>query len=267
MANKKETAVMNVASDEQLAILNSSFPKEEGFKRTLLPRLGMFAQDKTEGKGKAMVVVNEAGTFYTETESEEENEDGKKVWEKKEIGTEIDVIILFQRKQLKYFDSSTETFTSSSVYDEEDEIIPLWCNKAEIAKGTPAELKARVEYQYEKDGKIKSKLEDNRILYVLYEGQLYQMNLRGSSMYSWMTYTRSVNPSTVLTHLSSEAKEKGSIAWNQMTFTKVRGIDGEEAGNVIANVSEIKDAIAQEKAFFATQAVNKVVENNNFDKM
>ncbi len=254
MSTKKTTAIQTVASDEQLAILRQEFPQEEGFKRTLLPRLGMFSQDVTEGKGKAMKVVSEAGTFFIEKETEELNEEGKKIWEKEELGTDINVNIIFQRKQLKYYDEKTETYTSSSVYDNDDEIIPLFCNKAEIDRGTPAELKAREVYQYEKDGKIKSKLEDNRILYVLYDGELYQLNLRGSSMYSWMTFLRQkTSPSAYLIKLSSESKSKGTIDWNQMTFEVVRDINGEEAGVIIEKVREIKDAINSEKEFFANQ--------------
>lgn len=249
----KSKAIMTVASDEQMAILNQEFPKEEGFKRVQLPRLGMISQDKMEGVGKAKKVVAEAGTFFTEKETEETNEKGGKIWVKDEIGNEVEVNIIYQRKQLKFFDEKSESFTSSSVYDTDDEIIPLWCNKAEIARGTPAELKARSEYQFEKDGKMKSKLEDNRILYVIYNDEVYQMNLRGSSMYSWMTYSRSGNPATCITKLSSEAKEKGQVAWNQMTFEKIRAINSEEAGNVISLVTDIKQGIAQEKEFFATQ--------------
>lgn len=251
---KKETGVATVASEEQLAQLKSAFPAEQGFTRNLFPRLGMFSQDQTEGKGKAMKVVTEAGTFFLEHETEEiDPETKKKIWQKDEIGTDAEVIIIFQRKQLRFYDESDESYTSSSVYDTDDEVIPLWKNKAEIARGTAEELKARPEYQYEKDGKVKSKLEDNRILYVLYNGELYQMNLRGSSMYSWMSYQRKVAPPTVLTHLSSEAKEKGTIAWNQMTFEAVRQLNNEEAGDVIAKVGEIKEGIAAEKEFFATQ--------------
>ena len=262
----KIKALMTVASDEQLAILRQEFPAEQGFKRTQLPRLGMFAQDKFEGVGKAKKVVAEAGMFFIEKETDEENEKGGKVWAKEEIGTEIDVTIIFQRKTLKYYDEKNETFTASSVYDTDDEIIPLWANKAEIDRGTPAELKARPQYQFEKDGKIKSKLGDNRILYVIYEGELHQMNLRGSSMYSWMSYQRSCNPSAVITHLSSTAEAKGSIAWNKMSFDKVRDITGIEATSVIEKVTEIKDAIVQEKAFFATQNTASEKAKGNLEK-
>lgn len=267
MKDKKETAIVNVASEESLALLRANFPAEQGFQRTFLPRLAMYSQDKTEGKGKAMTVVAEAGTFYTEKQTDEENDEGKKVWDKTEVGTEIEGIIIYQRKQLRHYDESTEQYTSSPVFDSNDDIIPLFCNKQEIARGTATELKARPEYQYEKDGKIKSKLEDNRILYVLYDGEVYQMNLRGSSMYSYMSYTKQLNPSTCLTRFSSEAKEKGTIAWNQMTFTKVRDLSQEEAEEVIGKQQEIMSGIMEEKRYFAEVSGTQAKADDDFNKM
>jgi hypothetical protein len=255
--------IVTTITDEQKALLAGSFPAEKGYTRTQLPRLGMFSQDATEGKGKAMKVVTEAGTFYTEKETTDE--DGNRVWKKEEIGTSIKGIIIYQRKQLKHYDEATGIFTSSSVFDDENEVVPLWANKAEIDRGTPEELKARPQYKFEKDGKVKSKLEDNRILYILYEGDLYQMNLRGSSMYSWLTYSRKVIPPTVLTTFGSESKEKGTIAWNQMTFEKDRDLTTEEGDNVVGHVAQIRDAINQEKAFFATKTVEEDEDLKAFD--
>lgn len=273
MKDKKTTAVTTVASEEALAALRQDFPTEQGFQRTLLPRLGMVSQDQTEevknpktGK-KEIKIITEAGTFFIEKQTEEEDNDGKKIWEKTELGSEIEATIIFQRKQLRYYDETTETYTSSSVYDTEDEIIPLFCNKAEIARGTPAELKAREEYQFTKNGKTKSSLEDNRILYVLYEGEIYQMNLRGSSMYAWMTYSRKVLVPAVLTAMNSEAKEKGDINWNQMTFNKVRDLNQSEVDTVLENVAEIKGAIAAEKAFYASLGQTGDQNKKNLDAL
>lgn len=231
--------------------LREAYPTEPGSMRIQLPRLGMVSQDKTEGKGKAMKVVEEAGTFFIEQQTDEVNEEGKKVWVKDELGTKIEGVILFQRKQLRMYDESTEEFTSSPVYDTDDEIVPLWCNKKEIARDTPAKLKAMYKF-VDKEGKEKSKLEDNRILYILYKGTVYQMNLRGSSMYSFMTYARKNIPNTVITRFSSGAKEKGTIAWNQMTFDVVSDFDAEFAREVLTQVDIIRKAIAMEKAQFVT---------------
>ena len=114
-----------------------------------------------------------------------------------------------------------------------------------------AELKAKYQYQ-DKEGKTKSKLEDNKILYVLYDGEVYQLNLRGSSMYAYMSYARKVTPPAVLTRLSSEAREKGEIAWNQMTFEQVRSLNTKELTLSLEKVEETKNSIAVEKASYAS---------------
>lgn len=247
MAKNQEVAVID---EQALAELKASFPVEAGFNRVFLPRLGLVSQDKFEGKGKSAKLVKEAGQFYKEVQTDEVDEEGKKVWEHEDLGMAIDGIILYQRKQLRMFDEATEKYTSSPVYDSEDDVVPLFCDKKEVAKGTPAELKALYKF-LDKDGKEKSKLEDNRILYVLFEGEVYQLNLRGSSMYSWLTYARKVSPPTVLTTFASEAKEKGSIAWNQMTFSPKRGITSDELGVVMSKVNDIKQGIEAEKNYYS----------------
>lgn len=250
----KEIAILD---EHALAELKASFPVEAGFTRVFLPRLGMNSQDKFEGKGKSAKLVKEAGQFFKEVQTDEVDEEGKKVWNKEDLGTEIEGIILYQRKQLRMFDEATEKYTSSPIYDSEDDVVPLFCDKKEVAKGTPAELKAMYKF-LDKDGKEKSKLEDNRILYVLMNGDVYQMNLRGSSMYSWLTYARKVSPPTVVTAFGSEAKEKGSINWNQMTFTPKRGISPEELNVVMEKVSEIKQGIEAEKNYYSKNSKDEI---------
>ena len=278
---KKGTELANVASEETLAMLSQQFPVEPGFSAVSFPRLGLISQDVTEEKKnpktgkKEIEVITEAGTFYIEKETGEEEDvldakgkkiGSKKVWERTEIGTEVDVIIGFQRKQLKYFDKDTETYTSSTVYDEEDEIVKLFCAGAEVDEGTPAELKAKYP-GVTKSGKQKSELEDNRIVYVLYEGEWYQMNLRGTSMYAYMTYTRKTQPgpNAVVTTLSSEEKESGKITWSQMTFEAGRTINQEEAETVVSFIKEMHETIQARKGMAAAKAKSDE-EFDNFGK-
>ena len=252
--------IANLPSAEALQALSNSFPVEQSFSRIMLPRLTFKSQNVTEGKGKNMKVVIEAGSFIEERETDELNDDGKKVWSKDDIGTSIEGTIVYQRKQLRYFDETTEEFTSSPVYDHDDEIVPLFCNKVEKHRGTPAELKAL--YQYTgKDGKVKSNLEDNRILFVLKDGELFQLNLRGSSMYAFMKFSRETKGTPIpalLLSFKSQPMEKGSIEWNQMTFTVVRQLNADEVTTVLGHISEIRDSITAEKAYFANQNATPV---------
>lgn len=260
-------ALAKAPSNEALQTLQNEFPVDPGFDRALFPRLSFKAQDVTEGKGKKMKVVTEAGTFFTERQSDEVNKDGKKEWDKEELGKEVEGIIVFQRKQLRMYDEATEEYTSSPIFDAVDEIIPLFCGKTEVHRGTPEELKKHYEYK-DKNGKTRSKLEENRILYVMLDdvdSELYQLNLRGSSMYSFLGFARKNLVPSLLVTMNSEEKEKGSIEWNQMTFEPKRALDGKEVETVIAKVAEIKEGIVAEKSYYAAQSEKKTEEGEDDD--
>lgn len=245
-------------SQDTLAALNASFPVETSFQRAIFPRISMVAQDRREGKGKSMTVVTEAGTWLLENQTEDINpETGKQAWVKEELGKSFEGVIIFQRRQLRHFDEATNMYTSSPIYDNDTEVIPLFRDKKEVARGTAAELKALKEYMTvdAKTMKPKSKLEGNKILYILYpfdteSSVIHQCTLRGSSMYAFQAFARKTNIPTVLISFSSEAKEKGSIQWNQATFTPVRKLTEEEAVFVLSKVREIRDGIEQEKGYF-----------------
>lgn len=257
MAVKKGQEVATTVSEDSLALLREEYPTEASFNRTVLPRFGLISQDVTEEKKnprthkKEISIVTEAGTFYTEVQGEEiDPETQQKAWERSELGSEAEGIIFYQRKQLKYFDNDTEKYTSSPVYDSDDEVIPLFLEKKEIDRGTPAELQAKYP-GVTAAGKPTSKLESTRVLYVLIGGAIFQLNLRGSSMYSFFTYARKTLVPSVLTRFGSEHKEKGSIEWNMMTFDTVRPLDQEEVNDVIGKVQDIKSGIQAEKSYYA----------------
>lgn len=242
---------MTMPSEEALAKLRQSYPTEPAMNRVLLPRLTMASQDVMEGKGKNKKVVTEAGTFFFERQGEKEDPETKqKEWEKEEIGDEVEGIILYQRKQLKYYDKDENKYTSSPVYDHDDEVVPLFKDRKEVDRGTPKELRAKYPGKSQK-GKAISLLEETRVLYVLIEDTVYQLNLRGTSMYAFLTYARKVTPPAVLTKFSSEAKENGTTEWNQMTFEVVRSVSAEELEDVQERIDEIRSGIETEKEFYA----------------
>lgn len=260
----KKNQEVAIVDEVALAQLREQFPVEQSFQRVNLPRLGMFSQDKTEGKGKSMQVVAEAGVFYIERESDEVDENGKKVWKKEELGTEIEGTVVFYRKQLSMYDQSTEKYTNSPIYDNDDEVVPLFCERKEIARGLPKHLKAA--YAYEDNGKQKSKLQENRVLHVLCNGEIYQMSLKGTSMYSFLTYARKSVPPTCLTRFSSEPQKNGATEWNMMTFTTVRPLDGEEINVMLGHQNNIKDAIKAEKEYFASVNQQKSASTTEHDE-
>jgi hypothetical protein len=251
---KKTDEIMTTADEALLAQLTAAYPQEAGVNRLLLPRLTFKSQDVMEGTGKAKKVVIEAGTFFTEKMTDDKDESGKNVWEKEELGLNIEGFIVYRRKQLRFYDEPNDTFYSTPVYDDVNDVLPLFKGKDKHATGTTADLKALFEYVNE-EGKTRSKLEDNVVLYILYAGELYQMGLRGSSMYSFKDYERKASPSVsaVLTHFNSQPQEKGSISWNQMTFTALRTVNTDEAHAILAHQADIKHHIELERAFYAQQ--------------
>lgn len=251
--SKKEIAT--TADAATLAAYAAQFPQEAGFTRLMLPRITFKSQDVMDGKGKNKTVSIEAGTFFTEHPTEEKDEAGKAKWEKKEIGLEMEGFIIHPRRQLRYYDEPTETYYSTPIFDELTDVIPLFAAGKKIATGTPAELKKSFEY-INPDGKTVSKLEDNVVLYISYEDELFQMNLRGSSMYSYKDFARKTKPSAsaYLVHLTSEGQEKGSIEWNQMKFSVLRPLTVEEMTANQVHIDAIRNAIDAERAFYAQQA-------------
>ncbi len=249
-----------VADAQALAAFAAQFPQESGFTRLMLPRLTFKSQDVMEGKGKNKTVVVEAGTFFTERPTDEKDENGKALWDKQELGLDIEGFIVYKRKQLRYYDEATEMFYSTPIYDDSNAVLPLFEGGRKVATGTPAELKKAYEFTTP-EGKLRSKLEDNVVLYIVYEGELYQLSLRGSSMYSFLDFARKVaiSPSAHLIHFSSTAQEKGSIEWNQMTFTPVRPINADEMTTMQGYIDSIKDAIDAEREFYAQAAQDATV--------
>ena len=256
----KDNVLTTTADAAALAAFAAQFPQESGFSRLMLPRLTFKAQDVFEGKGKNKTVVIEAGTFFTERPTEEKDENGKPVWDKQELGLDIEGFIVYKRKQLRYYEESTETFYSTPIFDDVNSILPLFAGGKKVATGTPAELKKTFEFTNE-EGKLRSKLEDNVVLYIVYKDDLYQLSLRGSSMYSFMDFARKVaiSPSAHLIHFSSEAQSKGSIEWNQMTFKPVRTITTDEMNMMQEHITAIKDAIDAEREFYAQAAEDATV--------
>jgi hypothetical protein len=250
--------LMNVASEQALSTLESFLPKDPGVPRIELPRFGMVSQDKTKevgsGKNKKIELVAAEGTFYIERKSKEPqiDETGKEFYpfETTYLSEENpEGIIVCERKQLRYYDASDNTFTSSPIYDSDDEIVPLFKNREKVAAGVPAELKKN--YLFTDDnGKVRSRLEDVRILYVLMGDELFQMNLRGTSLYSWRSYRRRVSPPTVVTRFGAEHNEKGQTKWSKLTFDIVRTVTQEEAEKVISIVGDIQQIISAQKEAF-----------------
>jgi hypothetical protein len=243
---------LSVTNQELIDQANQMMPSSDGFRRRVFPRIAFQTQDKTEGKGKSMVVVAEAGMFATEVETTDIDENGKTIWEKTDLGKTFEGTVVYYRKKLSKYDEATKKYTSSPLYDEETDMITLFCDKKRVASGTPKELKDLYMFT-DKEGKRKCSLQEMRVLYVLYGGEIYELTVKGTSMYSFLDYTRKCNPSVFRCEFGSKERENGATNWSEVTFRNVRQLDMEELQTVVSIQRDMKDGIAAEKAYFASR--------------
>jgi len=245
---------LNEISAEQLAILNESYPVSTESNRLQLPRFGMLSKDIIEtsgtGKNKKIKVVQAAGTFFTKSDEGEVDEDGKKEWTKKFIeGDTVDVQIIYHRRQLRMYDSSLEKFYSTPIFDNADQVIPLYLDKQIVKKGTQKQLQDMWPALTQK-GKPSSKLKEDTILFVVYEGVLHQCNLSQSSKWEFKSYPKTVNPSSVITTLGSVEETFGENTYRKLTFTNKRIVNTDEFESVTENQTILKDQVKSDEKFY-----------------
>lgn len=251
----KNPAISKPLTDEELAILNDGYPVSDDESSGLkLPRLEMLAKDITEetgtGKNKKITIVNAAGEFFTEEDKGEVNDEGKKVWTREYIdATNINVIIVFHRRQLRKYDSSLEKFISTPIFDNKDQIIPLYLDRQVIKRGTQDQLQSLYPAISQK-GKPTSTLKEEAILFVIYNNKLYQMNITQSSKWMFKTYKKSLNPSTVVTNIDSIEDEFGGNVFRKMTFTNYRMITSAEFTLVKENQDILKKQVESDQKFY-----------------
>lgn len=256
-------------SKDQLAVLGQNYPvSENNNNRLTLPRFGMLSKDLVEetgkGKEKTIKVIQPMGTFYTERDLGEVNEEGKKVWTRQFIETpSVDVIIAFHRKQLKKYDSSLKVFISSPIFDSADQVIPLYLDKQVIKRGTQAELQALYPALTQK-GKPTSDLKEEVILFVFYKEELFQLNISQSSKWGFMDYKKALNPSTVVTTLGSVEETFGTNTYHKTTFTSKRLINGEEFELVVQAQDLIKGIVKNDAEKFLLNSGEVATDDKKF---
>ncbi len=246
--------INNEITTEQINELNLAYPISEDSNRLQLPRFGCISKDIVEetgsGKNKKITIIQPSGTFFTEKDEGEVNEDGKKVWTKTYLEGEMqDVQIVYHRRQLRKFDSSLEKFISSPIFDNGEQIIPLYLDKQIIQRGTQAQLQKLYPALTQK-GKPTSDLREETILYVIYNGELHQMNLSQSSKWEFKLYAKSINPSTVVTTLGSVEETFGKNTYRKVTFKSAGLINRDQFEVVKENQTILKATVESDQKFF-----------------
>jgi len=266
---KTQQQEVAIVSQEDKDFLGSLFVQESSYQKVSFPRISFVSQDKTEtigtGKNKEIKLITAAGIFFTEKATDEKDENGKSIWDKEEIGDTIEVQIVYERRQLRYYDDAEKKFTSSPIYDSAEEIVPLFCERKEVLRGTPKELQSHFMTKVIRSGKRKGQkttaLEEERILYVIYQGEVYSMNIKGSSLWGhdpigFLEYKKRCNPAMVITSISSVEKQPGEeVCWNQLSFTALRPANSEEFETVKNTAMMLLNSIKEEKAFFSKENV------------
>lgn len=259
MAAKKKAVKATEASAEALDQLASMAPQADSYNRTQFPKLVFKSQTVLDDDEN---VIIKAGTFFVERPTEEEDEDGKVVWDQEEIGKSFEAHIIYNRKRLQYWDTDASEFYTTPMYDSSDETLPLFKAGEFVTDGTPSELKGQYSEQKEVDdrknpGEKKmitvSKLRDAKVLYVIYKGEILELTIQGTSMYSFMDYAKKVAFPATITAFNSTKEENGSNKWNKISFKASRNPSGEEATSAIEIGKELLQGIEDEKAFYASK--------------
>lgn len=251
MAKNKEQSL--ALTEEQKALLDNSFPVGDQSNRLSLPKFGMLSKDITEesgtGKNKKIKVIEAAGTFYTESDEGEKNEEGKSVWTKTYLeGETVDLQIVYFRHQLRMYDSSLSKFYSTPIYDNAEQTLPLYMDKQIVKRGTEKDLQAMFPKVTLK-GKPGSKLDKKTILYVLWDNKMYQFELSVSSGWEFSTFRKKINPSSVITTLSSTEEQAGSNVYRKINFNIKRPITSDEFDTVAENQTQVKAVVESDSRF------------------
>jgi hypothetical protein len=241
-------------TEEQISELNAAYPISEESNRLQLPRFGCLSKDIVEetgtGKNKKITIIQPSGTFFTESDEGEVNEDGKKVWTKTYLeGETQDVQICYPRRQLRKFDSSLKKFISSPIFDNGEQVIPLYLDKQVIQRGTQAQLQKLYPALTQK-GKPTSDLREETILYVIYNDELHQMNLSQSSKWEFKSYAKSINPSIVVTTLGSVEETFGKNTYRKVTFKSAGLINNDQFKMVKENQAILKATVEADQKFY-----------------
>lgn len=256
MSNQELSTTGNSALDR----LRQNYPQhaEDNYEKIVFPQLRFKAKAVLDDNDK---VVAKAGTFVRVVRSEELNADGKYDYNEVQVGTTLDMTVLYERYKLTYYDAADGSYVSSPVFDDKAEVTKLFQSGKEIAAGTSTELRALPQYAFEEDGKKKSKLQLLKVLYVFYDGALHETTLSRGNGYAFSNWKRDLSkdtgkiPAEVIVKVSSEKTEYGGNKYNQMVFKTGDTLSNEDLERNADLIDELRQGIAAEKAFYG-QPVN-----------
>jgi hypothetical protein len=134
-----------------------------------------------------------------------------------------------------------------------------------IKRGTQKELQALYPALTQK-GKPTSDLKEETILYVIYKEELYQCNLTQSSKWEFKSYSRSLNPSTVITTLGSTEETFGKNTYRKMTFKNKRVINQNEFDSVVEKQGLLKEQSVSDARYLLESSKTEAKQDEELDK-
>ncbi len=250
MSSSTEGTALTVTGGSALEALRASYPQhaEDSYVKVTLPQIRFKAKAVLDEAQENVVL--KAGTFVLVKRSEEKDANDKYTFEEAPIGMSVTADVLYERYRLSYYDSANNAYVSSPVFDDTKEVIKLFSGGKEYASGTVAELQAMPEFTIEEDGKKKCKLQLQKVLYMVYNGELHEMTLSLSNGFAWRKYKQENMVPLVHTVFDSKKTEHGGNKYNELTYTVGGYLTEEEALENLTLVNEIKSGIEAEKAFF-----------------
>jgi hypothetical protein len=257
MENTKEMSVVSAEKLNELKALTGE--QEPGGERKYLPRIE-FVKWSREGE-KIPQLKERFGMFMLKKFNEVEN-----VWESIDLGHEIKLVVLLERKKLSLFDESKGSYISSPEFDDKEEVVPLFQDRKKFTEGTYAELKKMFEVEDSKTGSVRSELEDYRVLYCLLpDGTLALWDIHGTNMYAYVGYKRSLphnlSVAVVETIVTNHLEEKNAQKWMLCDFEKGQTVDFQRSLDMVAKIRQDLEMI---KASRSGQVLkpSEVIENN-----
>lgn len=239
-----------IAQGSALEALKNSYPQhtEDSYVKVTLPQIRFKAKAVLDDAGESVIL--KAGTFVLVKRSDEKDEHDKYTYEETPVGTSVTADVLYERYRLSYYDAANNAYVSSPVFDDTKEIVKLFSGGKEYASGTVAELQAMPDFTIEEDGKKKCKLQLQKVLYMVYNGELHEMTLSLSNGFAWRKYKQDTMVPLVHTIFDSKKTEHGGNKYNELTYTAGEYLTEEEATANLTLVNDIKTGIEAEKAFF-----------------
>ncbi len=259
-------AEVEIKEGSALDKLRQAYPQhaEDSYVKNVLPQIRFKAKAVLDESGEKVAI--KAGTFVLVVKGEEK--DGKAEYVETIIGEKIAIDVLYERYKLSYFDSASEEYVSSPVFDDKTEIVKLFKGGKQYASGTVAELQALPEFIVMEEDKKKCKLELQKVLYVLYDGVLHETSLSRGNGFAWRKFKQENVAPAIHTEITSEKTEHGGNKYNQMVFKNVGWLTEEEAERNLALVESIVKGIEAEKAYYgqatSTQPMTALPSGDDF---